>query len=142
MAFGPNPPPIQAYICVKNGSDAIAFYETAFGAVCTFKKMADDGRRVMHANLDIYGSEVMLHDEFPEFGGILMSPTTRGGASVGIHINLPKPADVDVAVERAEKGGAAVVFKPEDTFWGARYGQVRDPSGHIWAFNAPLKSPR
>jgi PhnB protein len=140
MAFGPNPPPIQAYICVANGVEAIAFYEKAFGAVCTFKKMADDGCRVMHANLAVFGSDVMLHDEFPEFGGILMSPAARGGASVGIHINLARPGDVDDAVERAEKAGAAVVFKPEDTFWGSRYGQVRDSSGHIWAFNAPLKT--
>jgi PhnB protein len=139
VAFGPNPPPIQAYIAVKDGISAIAFYEKAFGAVCTFKKMADDGRRVMHANLEVFGSEVMLHDEFPEFGGILMSPSSRSGASVGIHINLPKPSDVDAAVMRAESAGAIVVFKPEDTFWGARYAQVRDPSGHIWAFNAPLK---
>jgi PhnB protein len=140
MAFGPNPPPIQAYICVKNGSEAISFYERAFGAVCTFKKIADDNRRVMHANLDVYGSEVMLHDEFPEFGGILMSPVTRGGASVGIHINRPNPAEVDAAVARAAEAGAEIVFAPEDTFWGARYAQVRDPSGHIWAFNAPLKA--
>jgi PhnB protein len=27
----------------------------------------------------------------------------------------------------------------QDTFWGARYGRVRDPFGHVWAFNAPLK---
>jgi PhnB protein len=140
MAFGPNPPPIQAYIAVKNGVKAIAFYEKAFGAVCTFKKMADDNRRVMHANLAVFGSEIMIHDEFPEFGGILMSPATRGGASVGIHINLPQPPDVDVAVTRAGQAGAVVVFQPEDTFWGARYAQVRDPSGHIWAFNAPLKA--
>jgi PhnB protein len=140
MAFGPNPPPIQAYICVKNGSDAIAFYEKAFGAVCSFKKMADDGRRVMHANFDVYSSEVMLHDEFPEFGGILMSPATRGGASVGIHINLPTSADVDAAVERAEKAGAAVVFKPEDTFWGAHYGQVRSYLGIQRTAEIPLKN--
>jgi PhnB protein len=139
MAFGPNPPPIQAYICVKDGSQAIAFYERAFGAVCTFKKMAEDGNRVMHANLDMFGSEIMLHDEFPEFGGILMSPVTRAGASVGIHINLASPVDVDSAVNRARDAGAAVVFGPEDIFWGARYGQVRDPSGHIWAFNAALE---
>jgi PhnB protein len=119
---------------------AITFYEKAFGAVCTFKKMADDGKRVMHANLDVFGSEVMLHDEFPEFGGILMSPVTRAGASVGIQINLSSPAEVDRAVNRAREAGAVVVFEPADTFWGARYGQVRDPSGHIWAFNAALKS--
>jgi len=24
-------------------------------------------------------------------------------------------------------------------FWGSRYGRVRDPFGHVWAFNAPLE---
>ena len=26
---------------------------------------------------------------------------------------------------------------PEDMFWGARYAQVRDPFGVLWAFNQP-----
>ena len=140
MAFGPNPPPIQAYLCVRGGLEAIAFYERAFGAVCTFRKMADDRLRVMHANLNVFGGEVMVHDEFPEFGGVLMSPSSRQGSSVGIHINLSKPVDVDAAVERAVAAGAAVSFAPQDTFWGARYAQVLDPSGHLWAFNAPLSA--
>jgi PhnB protein len=28
---------------------------------------------------------------------------------------------------------------PDDMFWGSRYGRVRDPFGHVWAFNAALK---
>ena len=28
---------------------------------------------------------------------------------------------------------------PEDVFWGARYGRVRDPFGHVWSFGAPVK---
>jgi PhnB protein len=51
---------------------------------------------------------------------------------------LPKPADVDAAVSRASSAGAEVVLQAQDTFWGARYGRVRDPFGHVWAFNAPL----
>lgn len=106
MAFGPNLPPIQAHLCVKGGEAAIAFYETAFGAQCTFKAMAEDGKRVMHANLAMFGSEVMLHDEFPEFGGDVMAPNSRGGASIAININLPQPADVDAAIARAASAGA------------------------------------
>ena len=138
MAFGPNPPPIQAHICVKGGDAAIAFYEKAFGAECTFKAMAEDGERVMHANLAMFGSEVMLHDEFPEFGGDVMAPNSRSGASMTISINLPKPADVDAAIARAASAGADVVMPAGDVFWGARYGRLRDPFGHVWAFNAPL----
>ena len=136
MAFGPNPPPIQPHLCVKGGDAAIAFYEKAFGAQCTFKAMADDGERVMHANLALFGSEVMLHDDFPEFGGDVAPP--QGSASIAININLPKPADVDAALTRAEAAGATVFMPASDVFWGARYGRLRDPFGHVWAFNAPL----
>jgi PhnB protein len=139
MAFGPNPPPIQVHLCVKGGADAIAFYEKAFGAVCIMKHPAEDGERIMHANLEMFGGEVMLHDEFPEFGGDVLAPSTRGGASMAVNINLKTPADVDAATARAEEAGAAVIMKPEDAFWGARYARIRDPFGHIWAFNAALK---
>jgi PhnB protein len=139
MAFGPNPPPIQAHICVKDGLAAIAFYKKAFGAECPFHQLAEDNKRVMHANIELFGSEVMLHDEFPEFGGDVLSPLSRGGASMAINVNLPEPADVDAAVSRAQSAGAEVVLTAQDVFWGARYGRVRDPFGHIWAFNAPLK---
>jgi PhnB protein len=139
VAFGPNPPPIQAHICVKGGVDAIEFYRRAFGAKCPFLQLADDGKRVMHANIELFGGEVMLHDEFPEYGGEVLSPPSRGGVSMTININLPRVADVDAAIARAAAAGAEIVMKPEDAFWGARYGRVRDPFGHVWAFNAPLQ---
>ncbi len=139
MAFGANPPPIQAHICVKGGLDAIEFYKKAFDANCAFHQLADDGKRVMHANIELFGGEVMLHDEFPEFGGNVLSPLSLGGASMTININLPRPGDVDAAIAKAKSAGAEVLLSAEDMFWGARYGQVRDPFGHIWAFNAALQ---
>ena len=139
MAFGPNPPPIQAHLCVKGGLDAIAFYKKAFGAECPFHQMAEDGKRVMHANIELFGSEVMLHDEFPEYDGSVRSPLSAGGASVAININLRTPTEIDAAIDRAKAAGADIILAAQDTFWGARYGRVRDPFGHVWAFNAPLK---
>lgn len=138
MAFGPNPPPIQPHLCVAGGNAAIAFYEKAFSAQCTFKAMAEDGERVMHANLALFGGEIMLHDAFPEFGGHVMAPAGHGAASITLSINLPSPADVDVALANAETAGAEVIMPASDVFWGARYGRIRDPFGHVWAFNAPL----
>jgi PhnB protein len=139
MAFGPNPPPIQVHLCVKGGDAAIAFYEKAFGGNCTFKQMAEDGRRVMHANVAVFGDEVMLHDEFSEHDGDVAAPASGGRAHLTININLPKPADVDATVKRAADAGASVTMPPDDMFWGSRYGRVRDPFGHVWAFKAPLK---
>src|SRR3977135_3392681 len=120
MAFGPNPPPIQAHICVKDGLEAIAFYEKAFGAKCPFHQLADDGKRVMHANIELFGGEGVLHDEFPEFGSDVVSPLSRGVASMTINVNLPKPADVVAAVDRARSAGARGAERAQDKFRGAR----------------------
>lgn len=138
MAFT-DVPPLQPHICVKGGMEAIAFYGRAFGAENTFRQLADDGKRVMHANLAIYGGEVMLHDEFPEFGMSISAPTTVDGASVTININLPEPSAVDAAYTRAVEAGAHGLMPPADVFWGARYARITDPFGHIWAFNASLE---
>lgn len=81
----------------------------------------------------------MIQVEFPEYGADVLSPLSRGGASVAININVDSPSEVDDIIARAAKAGAAVTMPPADMFWGSRYGRVRDMSGHIWAFNAPLK---
>ena len=47
-------PPVVAYLAVKGGLDAIAFYQRAFGAAVLNQKMADDGKRVLHAVLDVF----------------------------------------------------------------------------------------
>jgi len=138
MAFEPDIPPIQVHLCVKRGKEAIAFYENAFDAVETYEQMADDGVRVLHANLSMFGSEVMLHDEFPEFEPDVLSPESRGGAGLSINVNLKTPAEVDRTIERAMAAGAKVTMPAGDMFWGARYGKIQDPFGHVWAFNAPL----
>lgn len=140
MAFEPDIPPIQVHLCVKGGKAAIAFYERAFGAIETYAQMAADGERMLHANLSLFGSEVMLHDEFPEFGADVLSPESRGGAGLTVNVNLKTPAEVDQAVERAVAAGAAVSMPIADMFWGARYGKIKDPFGHVWAFNAPLRT--
>ena len=132
-------PPIQPHICVKGGLEAIAFYEAALGATNTFHQLAEDGRRLMHANLSIYGGEVMMHDEFPEFDMSVSSPASAGGASVAININLTAPAEVDAAYGKAVDAGATSLMEPQDTFWGARYARITDPFGHVWAFNAALE---
>lgn len=138
MAHLPNVPPIQAHLCVKGGREAIAFYERALGAKATECHMAEDGQRVMHANLAINGGEVMLHDEFPEFGGDVLAPVSRGGASMAVNLNLPNAAEVDRLFAQAVGAGGEALMGPCDAFWGARYARIGDPFGHVWALNAPL----
>jgi PhnB protein len=116
----------------KRAEEAVAFYAAAFGAEERFRNYADDGR-LLHAHLVIGDSSVLLNDDFPEMRGGKSSPAPEG---VVVHLET---ADADAAWERALAAGAAVRFPIADQFWGARYGQVTDPFGHIWSIGGPLK---
>ncbi|NZA27372.1 VOC family protein [Luteimonas sp. SJ-92] len=125
------------HLVVNDGEQAIAFYEQAFGARLEAKHAADDGKRLMHAHLDLDGQALYLHDEFPEFGGSGASaPSRLGGASCTLHLEVD---DADTAWARALAAGAEATMPLDNQFWGARYGQLRDPFGHMWSIGGPLK---
>jgi PhnB protein len=65
-------------------------------------------------------------------GALLASPETLLGSTCLFQIGVP---DVDSAFKRAVDNGAAPALPPTDMFWGDRYGWVRDPFGHVWAFS-------
>ncbi len=127
---------ITPYLAVRGGIEAIRWYEQAFGAICSFRQMAEDGRRVLHATLNLFDGQIMLSDEFPEFSTTVSAPPTSGGASVAIQVHLPARERVDEVVARAVEAGARIDMAPEDMFWGARFARIIDPFGHVWAFNA------
>ena len=132
-------PKVIPHLVVKGGLEAIAFYENALDADAEAVMMAEDGKRVMHAELDINDSTIFLCDEFPEFSSETTSPVTAGNASVAIHLEFKKPKHVDAMIAQAAEHGAKVIMPAGDMFWGARYGRIRDPFGHVWSFGAPLK---
>jgi uncharacterized glyoxalase superfamily protein PhnB len=114
-------------LTVRGGSDAIAFYQKAFGAR-ELSRMPGPGGKLMHAEIKIGDSIVMLSDEFPEMGS--RSPLTVGGTSTTIMLYVK---DVDAAFRRAVEAGATVTMPLADQFWGDRYGGLVDPFGHQWA---------
>ena len=118
---------LTPYMTVRDAARAIEFYKQAFGAVERGVMKGPDGK-VMHAELVIGDSIVMLADEQPQFGAL--SPQSTGGAGMGLHIYLQ---DVDSAFDRAVKAGAKVEMPVSDMFWGDRYGKLADPFGHKWS---------
>jgi uncharacterized glyoxalase superfamily protein PhnB len=118
---------LTPYLVCDAAGDAIAFYVKAFGATETVR-MPGPGGRIMHAELRIGSSMVMLSDENPERGAL--SPRTIGGTPVSIFIYTE---DVDALFARAVAAGATPVAPPADMFWGDRFGQLTDPYGHSWA---------
>ena len=118
---------ITPFMTVRDAAHAIEFYKQAFGAKEKGIMKGPEGK-VMHAELVIGDSTIMLADEFPEFGSL--SPQSIGGSGTGLHIYIE---DVDSAFDRAVKAGATVEMPVDDMFWGDRYGKLRDPFGHKWS---------
>ncbi len=118
---------ITPFMTVRDAARAIEFYKQAFGAKEKGVMKGPDGK-VMHAELVIGDSIIMLADEFPEFGSL--SPQSTSGSGTGLHIYIE---DVDSAFDRAVKAGATVEMPVADMFWGDRYGKLRDPFGHKWS---------
>lgn len=120
-------------LIVRDAERAIEFYKTAFGAKERGTMKGPDGK-VLHAELTIGDSIVMLSDEFPQFGGL--SPQSIGGSASSLHIYVE---DVDTAFDRAIKAGGQVTMPVMDQFWGDRYGQLKDPFGHKWSIATHTK---
>ncbi len=132
--------PLNPYLTVKGAADAIAFYQKAFGAKENHRMPAQDGKRVMHAELAVNGGIVMLSDEFPEHveHGAVRAPSPDNPAPVAVAMHFGAPAEVDAAFKRAVEAGCKSTMAPEDTFWNARFAMLKDPFGHRWMLNAPL----
>jgi PhnB protein len=118
---------LTPYLTVRDAPRAIEFYKQAFGAK-ERGVMKDPSGRVMHAELIIGDSIIMLADEFPQMG--VVSPEAIGGSASGLHIYVE---DVDSAFDRAVKAGGITEMPVMDMFWGDRYGKLKDPFGHKWS---------
>src|ERR1051325_992463 len=115
-------------LTVRNAERAIEFYKQAFGAEVRGGVAKGPDGKVMHAELKIGDSVIMLSDEYPEFGS--KSPQSIGDSGMGLHIYLD---NVDAAFDRAVKAGAAVEMPVMDQFWGDRYGKLKDLAGPKWS---------
>jgi PhnB protein len=120
-------------IVVRDAAQAIEFYVRAFGAVETVRMPGPDGT-IMHAEIQIGDSRIMLGEENAAWGTV--SPLSATGLTSSLHIYV---ADADSAFQRALDAGATVRYPLEDTFWGDRYGKVRDPFGHEWGIATHIK---
>ena len=118
---------LVTYLQVDGASKASDFYVKAFGAKEVFRHPVDESGRTMHIHLYVNGSSLMLSDSYPEYGHPLEKPQA-------FNLTL-QVKDIDSWWKRAVDAGATVVMPIEDMFWGARYGQLRDPFGVLWSMN-------
>jgi len=120
---------VTPYLTVRDAARAIDFYKGAFGAVEKERMTGPDGKSVMHAELKIGDSIVMLSDEFPGMS-TCRSPQSLGGTTVALFLYVQ---DVDAAFKRAANSGCKVLMELTDMFWGDRFGKLEDPFGNQWS---------
>lgn len=118
---------ITPHIVVRDAAKALDFYKKALGAEETFRMPGPDGK-VMHAEMRVGDSAMMLGEEKPEMGA--RSPLAVGGTSITLSLYVE---DADKLFQRAVAAGAKPILPMSDMFWGDRYGVVVDPFGHQWA---------
>lgn len=96
------------HLVVNGAREAIEFYIKAFGATKVMEMPAEDGKRLLHAQLIVNGGPLMLCDDFPEYCG--GQPTEYPKRPpVTLHMAV---ADIDAAFAQAVAAGAAEAMKP------------------------------
>ena len=100
-----------------NAGQTIDFCKRAFGAKEKMR-MAGPGGRIMHAEIQIGDSVIMLND-------VMEEPAQP--ASLFLYV-----PDVDKVFAKAVQAGASVLMPPQDMFWGDRFGRIADPAGNKW----------
>jgi len=114
------------YLRARNASEAIDFYQQAFGAKERYR-LAEPSGRIGHAELTMGGAEFYISDEFPELQVRAPDPDQSGTFILHLHVD-----NADECIDTAIAAGARLVRAPEDQFFGERSGVVRDPFGYEW----------
>lgn len=124
---------IAPMLAVNDGSAAIEFYKTAFGAELSWK--LGDGANVV-AGLMIDGAEFFLAHESPEYG--TRGPSAAGFTTVRIELFVDDPVAVQGRALAAGAKEHSPVEEHEHPTVGPRpirrmlQGAVTDPYGHMW----------
>jgi PhnB protein len=115
---------VTASLNLADAAATIAFCKKAFGAKLR-SKMPGPGGKLMHAEVEIGNSVIMLSDAMQDPARV---------SSLFLYVE-----SVDKAMAKATKAGATVTMPAQDMFWGDRYGRMTDPQGNLWAFGQRIE---
>jgi PhnB protein len=125
---------LTPHIVVQNAASMAEWYRRALRATVGQPVTVPDGR-IMSLEVRFDEAVVMVCDEFPEMG--IVSPKALGGTYGALVLASD---DVDRDWQQAMAAGAEVFHPLQDNAWGARSGQLIDPSGHRWGLSQPVSS--
>ncbi|WP_282935540.1 VOC family protein [Paenibacillus sp. RC67] len=123
-----------------NCREAVEFYAEVFGTekprMMTFGQappnpefpLQEDAKHlIMHARLDIDGSNVMFSDVFPGMPFV-------AGTNISLSIVNKDIEKIKSFFHKLKEGGT-VGMELQETFWSKCYGSLKDKFGIDWQFN-------
>src|SRR5688572_20688813 len=90
-------------LSVRNAAQAIDFYKKAFGAKEKTRMPGPDGK-IMHADIQIGDSHIMLGEENPQMNP---SPQSLNGTPISLYVYV---RDVDKVFNQAVKAGGTMAM--------------------------------
>lgn len=114
---------VMPYLILTNVKDFIEFTREVFGAKELNVYKTDQGG-VMHAEIQIGGSTIMMGESSPQWGT----------QNAGLYINVE---NADQVFKKAREQGAEVVMDLENKEYGRTCG-VKDPFGNTWWITSQL----
>lgn len=126
-------PTVSFSLTVKNGSDALAFYQEAFGAEVLYRMDTPTGG-LAHGEFRIGDTRIFISDESPEWHAVAMPDGATASCLFAIMTD-----DCDASYERALDAGATSLSEPKNQFWGSRSAIVKDPFGYRWSFGQTIE---
>ncbi|MGI9542234.1 MAG: VOC family protein [Cyclobacteriaceae bacterium] len=109
---------VMPYLIVKGAAKLTDFAQKTFNAEVTLTKMRNDGRTIMHSEIQIGDSTIMIADATEQW-----KPRT---ASIFVYVS-----DADQAFNKAIQLGAVTAMELSDQDYGRTCG-VADPFGNVW----------
>ncbi|MBC7537362.1 MAG: VOC family protein [Bacteriovorax sp.] len=135
---------IQPYLMFSgNCEEAIKFYCDVFGGDVQYSTKYKDGpmdvpenwkEKIMHTTFIIRGDQLMASDSFPGNDPVK-------GNNINLFVSFDKNSSPDEIFSKLAVGGK-ITLALENTFWGARFGQLVDRYGVSWMFNQELEQPK
>ena len=110
---------VTPYLTVRSAPKVIEFLKQAFGAELFHEPVKRPDGTIMHAQVQIGDSRIMIAEENE------MAKATPSS----LYLYVP---NVDSVFQQAVKAGGSTIMEPMDMFYGDRSGSVKDPSGNSW----------
>ncbi|MFO0964329.1 MAG: VOC family protein [Gemmataceae bacterium] len=110
---------VTPYLVIHNVAAVLDFVKKAFDAKETHPAMKRPDGAVMHAEVQIGDSRIMMGEASAQHPPI----------PAMLYLYVP---DCDAWYQRALEAGGVSVMAPMDHFYGDRSGGVKDPAGNQW----------